>query len=548
MPNASRRVCRPIALPSTDRHERQLRRGSWLVGQAQRSRRDAQSDPLAGTFQAHQLVFLVERDGEMLQRAGPEVRQRECGIDFDPGPVEGDVAQADIGGEPGACTPSEWTGLAFGKCDGLSRQAERRMRRSGMLSPPAPPESIWPSTSWWPILSRAMRRPGGASGAVGASSHGAHRGPRTPGCSQSNHRLPSAQGHWPRTSSAQVSAVATRSSTTVATSAFVPEASRTTSPPGTRTSIAFSSRSKPADQPTWFTHEQVRRLPADLGAPELDPRVAVGFGLGGEPDDDLPGPPVRHEVGEHVRVPHQLERHPLALGVLLELLAAAPRLAGSRRRRRSSRRRRLRRRRRARPRRARARSRRARRSRPGRRSASPRRSRRPGSRMRPRRTASAAIAMPWRPLERLPTNRTGSKGSRVPPALTTTRTPARSPCSPRAPVPAPVPSVEPVRPAGPRGVWSSTASAAATMSSGSAIRPMPASSPVSAPTTGPTRWHAAVTQRGDVRTGRGVLPHLRVHRGGDHHGCLGREQRRAEQVAGQARAPSGPASPRWRGR
>ena len=44
----------------------------------------------------------------------------------------------------------------------------------------------------------------------------------------------------------------------------------------------------------------------------------------------------------------------------------------------------------------------------------------------PRRAASSATAKPMRPEERLPTKRTASIGSRVPPAVIKTRTPARS--------------------------------------------------------------------------------------------------------------------------
>ena len=44
----------------------------------------------------------------------------------------------------------------------------------------------------------------------------------------------------------------------------------------------------------------------------------------------------------------------------------------------------------------------------------------------PRATAAAAMATPIRPVERLPMKRTGSMGSAVPPAVTTTCHPARS--------------------------------------------------------------------------------------------------------------------------
>ena len=54
------------------------------------------------------------------------------------------------------------------------------------------------------------------------------------------------------------------------------------------------------------------------------------------------------------------------------------------------------------------------------------RSPRPGATSAPRSTAARARAQPIRPEERLPRNRTGSRCSRVPPALTATRRPARS--------------------------------------------------------------------------------------------------------------------------
>ena len=80
----------------------------------------------------------------------------------------------------------------------------------------------------------------------------------------------------------------------------------------------------------------------------------------------------------------------------------------------------------------------------------------------PRANASRATAKPIRPVERFPTNRTGSMGSHVGPAVTTIRRPARS---------------------RPRDAASSTA---ARMSSGSAIRPTPSSPAASGPLAGPT--------------------------------------------------------------
>ena len=85
----------------------------------------------------------------------------------------------------------------------------------------------------------------------------------------------------------------------------------------------------------------------------------------------------------------------------------------------------------------------------------------------PRRRASAASATPMRPDERLPTKRTASIGSRVPPAEIRTRLPASGP------VPA------------------SSSSAARTMSSGSDIRPTPSSPSAVSPSSGPIEHDAA---------------------------------------------------------
>ncbi len=79
----------------------------------------------------------------------------------------------------------------------------------------------------------------------------------------------------------------------------------------------------------------------------------------------------------------------------------------------------------------------------------------------PRAAASAAIAYPIFPEERLPMKRTGSIGSRVPPAVTSTFQPSSGRARSRA--------------------------AASTISAGSAIRPTPSSPPASAPVSGPMR-------------------------------------------------------------
>ena len=80
----------------------------------------------------------------------------------------------------------------------------------------------------------------------------------------------------------------------------------------------------------------------------------------------------------------------------------------------------------------------------------------------PRSRAASAMATPILPLLRLPMKRTGSSGSRVPPALTTTCSPSRSPA---------------------RAKRRSTAS---TMLDGSARRPTPVRPDASAPTSGST--------------------------------------------------------------
>ena len=80
----------------------------------------------------------------------------------------------------------------------------------------------------------------------------------------------------------------------------------------------------------------------------------------------------------------------------------------------------------------------------------------------PRSRAASAMAVPILPLDRLPMKRTGSMGSRVPPALTTTLSPSRSPA---------------------RSKSRSTASA---MVAGSARRPIPVRPEASDPTSGST--------------------------------------------------------------
>jgi hypothetical protein len=86
----------------------------------------------------------------------------------------------------------------------------------------------------------------------------------------------------------------------------------------------------------------------------------------------------------------------------------------------------------------------------------------------PRDAASSAMAWPCLPEDRLPMKRTGSMGSRVPPAVTSTCSPSRS-CRP-VPVPRPA----------------STSETASTMRAGSASLPAPTSPPARRPSSGST--------------------------------------------------------------
>ncbi len=96
----------------------------------------------------------------------------------------------------------------------------------------------------------------------------------------------------------------------------------------------------------------------------------------------------------------------------------------------------------------------------------------------PRRCAAEARAWPCLPDDRLVMNRTGSIGSRVPPADTTTLTPARSSRPSR-----PSRSSRSSRAARPAASISSTV---ATTTAGSARRPAPLSPPASRPSSGGT--------------------------------------------------------------
>ena len=112
------------------------------------------------------------------------------------------------------------------------------------------------------------------------------------------------------------------------------------------------------------------------------------------------------------------------------------------------------------------------------------RSRSPGaaSTLAPRRAASSASAAPIRPELRLPRKRTGSSGSRVPPAVTRIAA-----------------AVERART---RAAPPITAAIAA----GSLIRPMPALALGERALLGPDEHEPALAQRRDVRAGRRVRP------------------------------------------
>ena len=168
--------------------------------------------------------------------------------------------------------------------------------------------------------------------------------------------------------------------------------------------------------------DRVEFLPRELVAPVGERAVAV---LGGEADDQLAVAAALGERGEHVRSTDETQvQFPAGL-ILLELAGVRVLAAGSRRRPRPSAARRTR------------RSARRRRRRARRRCATSTYSI-PGGRwidtlaattvtLAPRRWASSASASPMRPDERLPTKRTESIGSRVPPAVTSTCAPSSSP-------------------------------------------------------------------------------------------------------------------------
>ena len=100
----------------------------------------------------------------------------------------------------------------------------------------------------------------------------------------------------------------------------------------------------------------------------------------------------------------------------------------------------------------------------------------------PRARAASATAMPIRPVLRLPMKRTGSIGSAVPPAVTTTCQPARSCAHRRRARPA---AASPDRAPGSAGP-STAATTASTIVGSSASRPRPTCPDASGPNAGST--------------------------------------------------------------
>ncbi len=254
-------------------------------------------------------------------------------------------------------------------------------------------------------------------------------------------------------------------------------------------------------------------LAASLLARELERLRAV---LGGEADDRLArrGAAAR-SAGEHVG--GGLERELEALAArLLDLALGRVARARSRRRRRPSA----------------ARRRRgtrcshaacssaavptSSRSTPvGRRAA--RRWRRAASPAAPRSRRGSASAKPMRPEELLPTKRTLSIGSRVPPAVTSTLHAARE-----------------ARRGGARRRPRSAA-ASDPLGLGQAPDPAPRPCEASRPRSGLDDGDAALAQQSQVRLRRRVLVHPVVHRGRDHQRAAGGERAAGEHVVGLAR-------------
>ena len=133
----------------------------------------------------------------------------------------------------------------------------------------------------------------------------------------------------------------------------------------------------------------------------------------------------------------------------------------------------------------------------------------------PRAAAVRASAYPCVPVDQLPMNRTGSISSRVPPADTTTRRPARSAGQVRA---------------------GRAAGEQARRGGEDRVRlgepPRPAVPAGQAADRGVEDDGATTAQQGHVGLGRGVLPHLGVHGRRVQHRAPGGEQRGGQQVPG----------------
>ena len=110
--------------------------------------------------------------------------------------------------------------------------------------------------------------------------------------------------------------------------------------------------------------------------------------------------------------------------------------------------------------------------------------------------------------------RTGSMGSRVPPAVTSTFTPDRS--------------------CGSASARSSSSWASVVISSGSGSRPAPVSAPVSRPDAGSSTMAPRRRKVATFSTVAGMEPHLGVHRRREHHRTAGGQQRGGQQVVGAA--------------
>ena len=139
----------------------------------------------------------------------------------------------------------------------------------------------------------------------------------------------------------------------------------------------------------------------------------------------------------------------------------------------------------------------------------------------PASTKARAISMPIRPDERLVITRTGSSGSSVRPAVTTTRVPAKSGALPIG-----------------EGRAASAARHCSKMTGGSAIRPGPDVPQASSPSPGAMNRYPAAANCLTLAHDRRVLPHVRVHGRSEndpsvlHRLLRNREQQGREQVVG----------------